>query len=245
MNASDSQSLKKQQSFYREFFAKYELPDDDIERIETVAQLVAKYKGKRVLEAGCGAGHVTSMICDDEMPLTAIDVWKSDTILENKRKWQGYEFILCSVSALPFKDGSFDTAIYSEVIEHLQSKDQMTSIKELSRCLRQDGVMIMSTPNPWSVRGLWNLTANKIRRGKSSPGGQLVEEWLSPRKIRRLVRPHFLVQAWGGSWFWIPLLTSLGFGNVAARISKSLKMRFLVSSFGLYQYYVLRREIGG
>lgn len=243
MNAPDRRSLKEQQSFYQDFFAKYELPEDDIERIETVAQLVAKYKGKKVLEAGCGAGHVTRVIRDDEMSLTAIDVWKSDTVLESKRRWPDYEFVLCSVAALPFKDGAFDTAVYSEVIEHLRPSDQVASVKELSRCLCQGGIMIMSTPNPWSVRGMWMRVVNKIRRGESSPGGQLVEEWLNPRRSQSLVRRHFTIQVQGGSWYWIPLLRALGLDFVAERISRSLRLSPAVGVFGLYQCYVLRKRV--
>lgn len=57
--------------------------------------------------------------------------------------------ILADAQFLPFKEGSFDTIVAGEVIEHLT--DPSFLLKEARRVLKSDGKLIVTTPNPWSV----------------------------------------------------------------------------------------------
>lgn len=51
----------------------------------------------------------------------------------------------CSVTALPFADGSFDFIFSSSVLEHV--RDRCGAMAELRRCLRPHGVMIHLMPS--------------------------------------------------------------------------------------------------
>lgn len=56
----------------------------------------------------------------------------------------------CSVTALPFRDASFDFIFSSSVLEHVRDRDG--AMAELRRCLRPDGVMVHVMPSPaWKV----------------------------------------------------------------------------------------------
>jgi 2-polyprenyl-3-methyl-5-hydroxy-6-metoxy-1,4-benzoquinol methylase len=57
--------------------------------------------------------------------------------------------------ALPVTEGSFDTVIAAEVIEHLENPRSMA--RELYRLLKPGGVAIISTPNNESWRSLISL----------------------------------------------------------------------------------------
>ena len=48
---------------------------------------------------------------------------------------------------LLFKDGFFDTIIFSEVLEHIQPQGVKHIMDELTRVLKNSGEMIITTPN--------------------------------------------------------------------------------------------------
>ena len=61
--------------------------------------------------------------------------------------------VCASVDALPFKDGSFDCVISSQVIEHLPYDESLFS--EMHRVLRVGGTLILGTPD-YATRG-WRM----------------------------------------------------------------------------------------
>ena len=58
---------------------------------------------------------------------------------------QNLDFVTASCDSLPFEDASFDCAISFETIEHIDTQEQF--VAELSRVLKPDGVLILSSPN--------------------------------------------------------------------------------------------------
>lgn len=54
---------------------------------------------------------------------------------------------------LPFPDGSFDTVVTSEVLEHIPTADLPTVVGELSRVLRPGGTVLASTPFVYPQHG--------------------------------------------------------------------------------------------
>src|ERR1041384_5256475 len=102
--------------------------------------------GKRVLDAGCGAGYgsaelavaadsVTGMDCSEE----ALEFARSNYNLPNIRFEAG------SCEAMPYQDGSFDLVVAFEVIEHLENWSGF--LREAHRVLAGDGKLVVSTPN--------------------------------------------------------------------------------------------------
>ena len=95
----------------------------------------------RVLDVGCG-----EMITTRRIPgAVGMDLDQGDA--------RG------SVYALPFKDESFDTVLFSEVIEHLRRP--WAAIVEIRRVLKTGGRIIMLFPNDrtfklaWFLCGMW------------------------------------------------------------------------------------------
>jgi SAM-dependent methyltransferase len=57
---------------------------------------------------------------------------------------------------LPFPDASFDHVFCIEVLEHVPNP--FAALSEIRRVLRDDGVLVLSVPNPYHVKELlWNL----------------------------------------------------------------------------------------
>jgi ubiquinone/menaquinone biosynthesis C-methylase UbiE len=57
---------------------------------------------------------------------------------------------------LPVEDATFDVVVCAEVIEHLEL-DPMFMISEINRVLKPQGLLILTTPNITSSRGLWKM----------------------------------------------------------------------------------------
>lgn len=73
--------------------------------------------------------------------------------------------VFAEVYALPFEDASFDTALMSEVLEHLE--EPVDALREAHRVLRPDGTIILTTPLMWPLheepRDFFRYTPHGLR----------------------------------------------------------------------------------
>lgn len=98
-------------------------------------------KGKKVLDIGSGS----SKIIQNLQNATALDISKAKLrFLKNN---YGINTVNASVSKIPFKNETFDTVIFSNVIEHLEKSVDALALKEIRRVLKKKGVLIIATPN--------------------------------------------------------------------------------------------------
>ena len=102
--------------------------------------------GRRVLDAGCGAGYGTALLgqraesaCGVDLSHETLD-WARSEYTEGKAS-----FSQADCSSLPFRDGSFDLVAAFEVIEHLP--DWKGFLNEARRVLTDSGQLLVSTPN--------------------------------------------------------------------------------------------------
>ncbi|HUA61283.1 MAG TPA: methyltransferase domain-containing protein [Verrucomicrobiae bacterium] len=103
-------------------------------------------RGKRVLDAGCGAGYGSAELAEMAETVTGVDV-ASEAIAYARDHYAlpNLAFEQASCSALPFADGSFDLVAAFEVIEHLE--DWRGFLAEARRVLGVNGQLVVSTPN--------------------------------------------------------------------------------------------------
>ena len=120
-----------------------DLLNEHMARYTFAARLAA---GKRVLDAGCGAGygaaelaHVASSVVGADIAAEAVGFAREHYPLPNLR------FEQASCTALPHPDGGFDLVVAFEVIEHLA--DWRGLLLEARRLLAPGGQFIVSTPN--------------------------------------------------------------------------------------------------
>ena len=103
-------------------------------------------RGKRVLDAGCGAGYGSAELADVAESVTGIDI--APVAVEYARAHYAQPnlaFEEASCTQLPFADGAFDLVVAFEVIEHLENWRDF--LQELRRVLAPAGQVIVSTPN--------------------------------------------------------------------------------------------------
>ena len=102
--------------------------------------------GKRVLDAGCGAGYGAAELAAEALTVVGVDV--AEEAIEFARAHYplpNLTFERGTCTALPHADGSFDLVVAFEVIEHLENWREL--LREARRVLAPGGQFVVSTPN--------------------------------------------------------------------------------------------------
>jgi ubiquinone/menaquinone biosynthesis C-methylase UbiE len=109
-------------------------------------------KNTNVIEVGCGNGPYIAYLSKKNTHSLIVGADISIKILHETRKRLMYEgnselvdLVACQMEYLPFKPRSFDNILNTQVIEHLL--DDRQGLKELSRIIKADGLLIISTDN--------------------------------------------------------------------------------------------------
>lgn len=105
-----------------------------------LVEFVAGRAGRRVLDLGCGPGGYSRTLGERGFECRALDV--EETYVEAARGL-GVEAALYDGERLPLEDGSVDTVILLEVLEHLE--DPAALLREAARVARSN--VLVSTPN--------------------------------------------------------------------------------------------------
>jgi SAM-dependent methyltransferase len=103
-------------------------------------------RGKRVLDAGCGAGYGAAELAKSALSVVGADIAaEAVTFARAHYRLPYLEFEQASCTALPHPDAAFDLVVAFEVIEHLPGWRDF--LLEVRRVLAPTGQFIVSTPN--------------------------------------------------------------------------------------------------
>ena len=103
-------------------------------------------RGKRVLDAGCGAGYGSAELARAAERVVGVD--RAAEAIEYARAHYAaanVTFEEASCESLPHADGSFELVVAFEVIEHLENWRGF--LQETRRVLAPNGQLVVSTPN--------------------------------------------------------------------------------------------------
>ncbi len=111
--------------------------------------------GHRVVDIGAGRGMYTlETLVGRFSKVAAIDVSQDHLIyLSDRRRRDSLTnlwLVRASADRLPFKTDVFDTALCTEVIEHLE--DDRAGVAEIARVVTREGRMVLSVPVPPAPR---------------------------------------------------------------------------------------------
>lgn len=103
-------------------------------------------RGKRVLDAGCGAGYGSAELAHSAQAVVGID-FAADAVGFARENYRlpNLWFEQGSCAAMPHRDSAFDLVVAFEVIEHLANWREF--LREARRVLAPSGQFIVSTPN--------------------------------------------------------------------------------------------------
>lgn len=161
--------------YTREYFEKWNYADRPLGRFSMYwfarryyAALVRRYAphdGGKLLEMGCGLGHLLGLLQDDFqcVGIDLIDYSIEQTKL-NAPKAEAYQMSADDLSA--FESGTFSAVVALHLVEHLP--DPAKTIREVNRLLKPGGLWLFATPHPdYSLRRYKDRDNDAIGKDKT------------------------------------------------------------------------------
>lgn len=150
----------------------------DARHLGTIRRLVDPQPGERVLEVGCGRGHLTKRL--DELGTDCIGV---DANPEAAREAIARDVRTMRAEELAFADGSFDLVVAVHAIEHFPQLE--AAMSEMARVLRPGGRMLVIYPAE-PIRGLFAVPDALIIYRNPLKALVLHRHRLRPPRVREL-----------------------------------------------------------
>jgi SAM-dependent methyltransferase len=115
-----------------------------------VLDLAGDVTGRRILDAGCGAGALSAALRDRGASVTGIDASAGMLDLARRRLGPDADLRVADLAdPLPFADDAFDDVVASLVLHYLQ--DWGPTLAELRRVLVPGGRLILSIEHPFAL----------------------------------------------------------------------------------------------
>jgi SAM-dependent methyltransferase len=148
----------------------------------------ARVEGAWLLDVGCGVGLYTRQ-------LARAGARAVGTEIELPRAMQarasGLPVVAAPAERLPFPDGTFDTVLLHEVLEHVADDGQ--ALREVARVLVDGGRALVFVPNRW-----WPFETHGLYwRGRYRFGNAPLVNYL-PDAARNVLAPHVRVYTGSG-----------------------------------------------
>lgn len=158
----------------------------DPTHLKRIDRLFPMLAGERVLDVGCGQGHLTIRLAERGIDVTGIDA------NPNAPEASGSDRVLyMHAEDLDFPDATFDAIVSVHAIEHIPPLEQAAS--EMARVLKPGGRALFIYPAE-PIQGLYAVPTSIILHGTPFKAREVHCHKLSPRKVRELMGRHGLVE---------------------------------------------------
>lgn len=152
----------------------------------------------RILDLGCGPGHIPPMIIDrisDVQEVVGLDAASSMLILAEKRRAsatrpEAIAYVLGDAKGLPFEDNAFDGIVSNTVLHHIP--DPVPFLKEACRVLKDAGGLLIRDlfrpDHPDQVQHLVHLHAREANDEQKALFHASLCAALTPAELRQAAR---------------------------------------------------------
>jgi ubiquinone/menaquinone biosynthesis C-methylase UbiE len=165
---------------------------------------------RRVLEIGSGRGGLAAWLAGHrEAPreVVAADFAASAVRMgrdhARERGIAQLTWEVADIQTLPHADGSFDTVISCETVEHVP--DPAAAVRELARVLKRRGRLLLTTPNYLGTMGAYRLYLRLTGRRYTEEGQPINHLTLLPRTRRWVTGAGLRVVRTDGIGHYLPL----------------------------------------
>jgi GT2 family glycosyltransferase/protein-L-isoaspartate O-methyltransferase len=102
-------------------------------------------EGCEVLDLACGEGYGAALLAQVAARVVGIDIDRATVAAARQKYGAAVTFVCADGASIPLADASVDVVVSFETIEHVPDPERL--LHELRRVLRQDGVLVISSPN--------------------------------------------------------------------------------------------------
>jgi len=211
------------------------------------AALVRRYAppgGGKLLELGCGLGHLLGLLQDD-FDCVGVDI--ADYSIEQlKHNAPGVQGIVMSADDLSrFGDEEFCAVVALHLVEHLP--DPESTLQQIHRILQPQGLMLLATPNPgYSLRRFKDAKTDAIGKDPTHINVQPPRQWRAWAEASGFeVRRHFGDGLWDVPYFpLIPKSVQFGLLGLPALAQVLTRTTFMPLALGVNQILIARKKTG-
>lgn len=151
----------------------------DPTHLRRIDRLLHLLPGDRVLEVGCGRGHLTQRLADRGIDVTGIDVNPNAAEMAETDR-----VLTMRAESLDFADDSFDFVLSVHALEHIPPLEE--AVGEMARVLRPGGTALHIYPAE-PIQGIFAIPTSIILHGTPFKAREVHCHRLWPAKLRRLM----------------------------------------------------------
>lgn len=154
----------------------------DPSHLKRIDRLISLRPGDRVLEVGCGQGHLTRALAARGIDIIGVD--------SNPRAAEvaGNGIVRhMAAEALEFEDATFDFVIAVHAIEHIPPLEK--ALEQVARVLKPGGEAVFVYPAE-PIQGLYAIPTSIILHGTPFKAREVHCHKISPSKLRAMLEPH-------------------------------------------------------
>jgi len=158
----------------------------DSSHLRRIGRLASIDDDARVLEVGCGQGHLTKALANRGLDILGVDA--------NPRAAEvaGTDLVRhMRAETLDFEDESFDMVLSVHAIEHIPALED--ALAEMTRVLKPGGSAVHIYPAE-PIKGLYAIPTAIILHGTPFKAREVHCHKLWPSKLRRLMEPLGMTQ---------------------------------------------------
>ncbi|GAB4523612.1 MAG: hypothetical protein OHK0046_37510 [Anaerolineae bacterium] len=231
--------------YTREYFERWNYADRGLGRFSMYwfarryyAALIRRYAppgGGKLLEMGCGLGHLLGLLQDDFqcVGIDLIDYSIEQTRL-NAPKAEAYQMDVAEIDQ--FEAGAFSVIVALHLVEHLP--DPQETIRQVHRLLKPGGLWLFATPHPeYSLRRYKDRENDAIGKDKTHINVHTPAQWRTWNEAAgfRMVR-HFGDGLWDVPYFpVIPKSVQFAMFGLPAFLQVVSRTTFTPLSLGVNQ----------
>ena len=155
-------------------------------------KLLKRFKSKgRLLDVGCGIGIFMALAKKEGWEISGMDI--SSYSIKMARDILGIEAILGDLTESVFEERSFDIVTLWDTLEHFSNPSEQ--LQEIWRILKNDGILLINTPNESSLLKLMAATFFKLSFGRFDyPARKLYHRYhlfyYTPHTIQALMKKN-------------------------------------------------------